>query len=296
MAALLVLTVMLLCCAYAQDPKFTVSQPTSVSAVVGRPVILSCKFSYPPYTGPLEMSVYWRIGNFHGAFIYNRTKTINFTRQDYKGRISLVGDPQREKTASIRITDLREKDSTFYFCRVQVKQNNGNTEQWQSIPGTHLSVSVQTSTTIQSDTSTRICTTRGPTSTAQTAVGDTKGPQELIPVISGVVVGILLLICVIGLTCFLLRRSRGRRQADKGIKEASQKEASQPEMYVSVRKTESRQPAQFSPKSLEEVQLESALVYASLNLKSSSTARKKELRAPLPEETLYAAVRHGAPS
>ncbi|XP_030044085.1 uncharacterized protein LOC115458336 [Microcaecilia unicolor] len=125
----------------AQHPRFDVFQPESVSAVVGESVTLPCSFSYPRDFGPIRnVNVYWRINTFHGDFIYSHTEES--TRQDYRGRIFLDGDPLRENTASIRITDLRETDSERYFCRVKVIGSGGRTEQWQNFSGTALRVSV----------------------------------------------------------------------------------------------------------------------------------------------------------
>ncbi|XP_030043745.1 paired immunoglobulin-like type 2 receptor beta isoform X2 [Microcaecilia unicolor] len=293
MAALLVLTVMFLCCTSdvsAQHPRFDVFQPESVSAVVGGSVTLPCSFSYPRDFGPTQnVNVYWRINNFHGGYIYRHTE--KFTHQDYRGRIFLDGDPLRKNTASIKITDLRKEDSERYFCRVEVIGSGGRTEVWQNISGTALSVAVSTSTTIQTSTQ----TTSVATQTWREPIDRDQGSgKPSIFLIIGVVAGTLLLICIIGTTCFVLRRNRGQRQAGKDTKEGSQNEAAQPEMYENIRKGVSGQPAQSSPESQEKVESDGGLIYSSLNHKISNTARKEAPRvSPSEEGTVYAAVRHG---
>ncbi|XP_029435545.1 uncharacterized protein LOC115077396 [Rhinatrema bivittatum] len=148
----------------AQMPSYVVNQPESVSAVLGGSVTLPCSFSYPRAIEPLQdLRVYWRSDSFHGPVIYNPSE--GFTRQDYAGRISLVGDPRGQKTASIRIRDLRERDSNWYFCRVGVRTNDGKTETWQSFPGTELTVTAVEISTLGVDEEGRTrATTPGATS------------------------------------------------------------------------------------------------------------------------------------
>ncbi|XP_065425240.1 uncharacterized protein LOC103307443 [Chrysemys picta bellii] len=108
--ALLLLAGILLGAA-AQDPRYQITQPVSLSAPAGGSVTLPCTFTYPDEIEPLQdLRVYWRRGGFHGKFIYNHTE--GFTRWDYRGRIVLVGDPRGSRTASIRIDRLQESDAS----------------------------------------------------------------------------------------------------------------------------------------------------------------------------------------
>uniref|UniRef100_A0A8C3F3L6 Ig-like domain-containing protein n=1 Tax=Chrysemys picta bellii TaxID=8478 RepID=A0A8C3F3L6_CHRPI len=123
----------------AQDPRYQITQPVSLSAPAGGSVTLPCTFIYPDEIEPLrDLRVYWRRGGFHGEFIYNHTE--GFTHWDYGDRIVLVGDPRGSQTASIRIDRLRESDTSEYVCHVRVQKNNGEWDQWRSHPGTHLMV------------------------------------------------------------------------------------------------------------------------------------------------------------
>ncbi|XP_067417997.1 paired immunoglobulin-like type 2 receptor beta [Emydura macquarii macquarii] len=123
----------------AQDPRYQVFQPVSVSAPAGSSVTLPCNFTYPKDIEPVrDLRVYWRRGGFHGEFIYNHTE--NFTHPDYWGRIALVGDPQRSRTASICIDWLRMSDANFYLCFIRLQKKNSQWEQWRNVHGTNLTV------------------------------------------------------------------------------------------------------------------------------------------------------------
>nr|XP_033781469.1 polymeric immunoglobulin receptor-like isoform X1 [Geotrypetes seraphini] len=140
-SAMPLLALILVAIVSAQDPRYEVFQPELVSAVVGESIILPCSFSYPQEIEPIwKVRVYWRINNFHGSYIFKDTN--DFVHPDYAERLSLHGLPTREKTASLRIEDLRESDSNRYFCRVVLTMNDEVTEEIQCIHGTELRVSV----------------------------------------------------------------------------------------------------------------------------------------------------------
>nr|XP_033781470.1 protein turtle homolog B-like isoform X2 [Geotrypetes seraphini] len=139
-SAMPLLALILVAIVSAQDPRYEVFQPELVSAVVGESIILPCSFSYPQEIEPIwKVRVYWRINNFHGSYIFKDTN--DFVHPDYAERLSLHGLPTREKTASLRIEDLRESDSNRYFCRVVLTMNDEVTEEIQCIHGTELRVS-----------------------------------------------------------------------------------------------------------------------------------------------------------
>nr|XP_033781474.1 uncharacterized protein LOC117350885 [Geotrypetes seraphini] len=83
--------------------------------------------------------MYWRINNFNGDYIYKQKE--DFTHQDYKGRISMHGEPWSDKTASIKINNLRTRDSNRYFCQLEVTTNLGTSKMWKSPHWTELRVS-----------------------------------------------------------------------------------------------------------------------------------------------------------
>ncbi|XP_030043742.1 uncharacterized protein LOC115458073 isoform X1 [Microcaecilia unicolor] len=135
------LVLILVTVASAQDSRYEVFQPELVSAVVGEAIILPCSFSYPREIEPIwDVRVYWRINNLHGGYIYKDMK--DFIHPEYAGRLSLHGLPMVDKTASLRITGLRESDSNRYYCRVVMTMNDEGTEEMQNVNGTELRVSV----------------------------------------------------------------------------------------------------------------------------------------------------------
>ncbi|XP_053861398.1 paired immunoglobulin-like type 2 receptor beta isoform X1 [Malaclemys terrapin pileata] len=202
--ALLLLAGILLAAA-AQDPRYQINQPVSLSAPAGGSVTLPCTFIYPEEIKPLQdLRVYWRRGGFYGEFIYNHTE--GFTRQDYRDRIVLVGDPRGSRTASICINRLRESDASEYVCHIRVQRNNGTWEQWRRHPGTHLTVTAQALTTNAP------CTAQA--TTPATATTQRPAGTGAAPVIGGVLAGAVLLAGIIGLAVYGARKRTGRRQKD----------------------------------------------------------------------------------
>uniref|UniRef100_A0A8C3EYL4 Immunoglobulin V-set domain-containing protein n=1 Tax=Chrysemys picta bellii TaxID=8478 RepID=A0A8C3EYL4_CHRPI len=123
----------------AQETRYQITQPVSLSAPARGSVTLPCAFTYPREIEPLrDVQIYWRWGGFHGKFIYNHTE--GFTHPDYGGRIILVGDPRGSRTASIRIDWLWESDASEYVCHVRVQKQDNEWEQWRSVPGINLTV------------------------------------------------------------------------------------------------------------------------------------------------------------
>ncbi|XP_032872882.1 paired immunoglobulin-like type 2 receptor beta [Amblyraja radiata] len=123
---------------------FWVDQPRQVNGVEGGSVTLPCNLSYPDNRRPRGFDVFWRFGEFHGQFIFNRLRA--FTYSHYKGRITFVGFPIRDHTASIRLDNLRRNDSGRYFCRLMILGDVNDV--WQSFKGTLLSVGERPSVTV----------------------------------------------------------------------------------------------------------------------------------------------------
>ncbi|KAL1764236.1 paired immunoglobulin-like type 2 receptor alpha, partial [Sigmodon hispidus] len=74
--------------------------------------------------------------HFHGGYI-NRSAP-NFIHKRFKNRL-LLNWTQPQTSGVLRILDLKEEDQTRYFCRVHLNTRNCK-EVWQSINGTHLTV------------------------------------------------------------------------------------------------------------------------------------------------------------
>uniref|UniRef100_A0A8C3F5M6 Immunoglobulin V-set domain-containing protein n=1 Tax=Chrysemys picta bellii TaxID=8478 RepID=A0A8C3F5M6_CHRPI len=138
--------------AAAQETRYQITQPVSLSAPARGSVTLPCAFTYPREIEPLrDVQIYWRWGGFHGKFIYNHTE--GFTHPDYGGRIILVGDPRGSRTASIRIDWLWESDASEYVCHVRVQKQDNEWEQWRSVPGINLTVTALWPCSVQTTSS-----------------------------------------------------------------------------------------------------------------------------------------------
>ncbi|XP_053861400.1 paired immunoglobulin-like type 2 receptor alpha isoform X2 [Malaclemys terrapin pileata] len=277
--ALLLLAGILLAAA-AQDPRYQINQPVSLSAPAGGSVTLPCTFIYPEEIKPLQdLRVYWRRGGFYGEFIYNHTE--GFTRQDYRDRIVLVGDPRGSRTASICINRLRESDASEYVCHIRVQRNNGTWEQWRRHPGTHLTVTAQALTTNAP------CTAQA--TTPATATTQRPAGTGAAPVIGGVLAGAVLLAGIIGLAVYGARKRTGRRQKDPlARRERGQLQAEGGDEYMEVGAGgQDVPPPQRSPKPQDP-----GLLYAALAFAEPGTAlRQPEPRGAPMDETLYSAVR-----
>ncbi|XP_063786217.1 uncharacterized protein LOC134934789 [Pseudophryne corroboree] len=103
----------------------------------GGSVTLPCNFSYPEDgDSSTKVSVYWRQGRTSpcGDFDFIYYNTEGWTH-DYTGRISLVGNPQEQRTATITIQNLRKTDGPMFCCRVRI-YNQRRHEMWQNRHGT----------------------------------------------------------------------------------------------------------------------------------------------------------------
>lgn len=126
---------------YSDENKaYCTEQPDSIRVDTGGSVIIPCHFSYPKNVTQEEVRVYWRHakGGRCGSnyFIYNHTE--RWTHADYRGRISMEGNPELERTATIRIQKLREKDGPMFCCRISIYYNGQIKEEWQNRHGTYI--------------------------------------------------------------------------------------------------------------------------------------------------------------
>ncbi|PIN98043.1 hypothetical protein AB205_0178960, partial [Aquarana catesbeiana] len=123
-----------------EDKSYCTEQPDSIRVEKGGSVIIPCHFSYPKNVTPEEVRVYWRHakGGRCGSneFIYNHTE--NRIHAAYRGRISVAGNPQKKRTATIRIQNLRENDGPMFCCRISLYYNGEAIESWQNRHGTYL--------------------------------------------------------------------------------------------------------------------------------------------------------------
>ncbi|XP_073479048.1 uncharacterized protein [Aquarana catesbeiana] len=123
-----------------KNRSFCTEQPDSIRVEKGGSVIIPCHFSYPKSDKPEEVRVYWRHATEgrcgSNEVIYNHTE--RWTHAAYKGRISMEGNPERERTATIRIQKLRDTDGPMFCCRISLYYNGQRKEEWQNIPGTYI--------------------------------------------------------------------------------------------------------------------------------------------------------------
>ncbi|CAM5179075.1 unnamed protein product [Eretmochelys imbricata] len=254
----------------AQDPRYQITQPGSLSAPAGGSVTLPCNFTYPREIEPLQdLRVYWRLG-FHGQFIYNHTE--RFTSPDYGGRIVLVGDARGNRTASICITRLWVSDAGEYVCHIRVRKHDGQWEQWRCHPGTQLTVTAQASTTHAP------CTER-----TQRPAG-----QGAAPVIGGALAGAVLLAGIIGLAVYGARKRPGARQKDPPARRAQGQSQGEGEyMDIGAGGQDVSPEPQHPPDPPDP-----GLLYASLAFTETGAApRQPDPRGAPTGETLYSAVR-----
>ncbi|XP_022356893.1 paired immunoglobulin-like type 2 receptor alpha [Enhydra lutris kenyoni] len=157
-----------------------------------------------------RVSVALRRTHFHGEFIYNSTR--RFIHPDYKNRISLelsVG----QRTGSLQISNLQEKDGNMYFCRIQVETLRCGKRLWQALEGTKLTITPALKTT------TAAPTIHGPSTTGPTTTGlsvlegnrsSASSPMSVEPVVIVTLANTVLKTAILGLIlCLRWKRSKG---------------------------------------------------------------------------------------
>ncbi|XP_043771102.1 paired immunoglobulin-like type 2 receptor alpha [Cervus elaphus] len=135
---------------------FGMKQPTDLSAPEGGSIHIPFSFFHSWELAKVpNMRISWRWKHFHGEFIYNMTPP--FIHENFKNRLFLNWT-EREKTGSLRISDLRREDQSVYFCRVQLDTLTDGKQVWQSIEGTTLTITPGRKTTTQNPTTTAATT------------------------------------------------------------------------------------------------------------------------------------------
>ncbi|XP_036028182.1 paired immunoglobulin-like type 2 receptor beta [Onychomys torridus] len=126
---------------------FGVNQPAHLSGVQGGSIEIPFSFYYPwELAEDPQMSIHWRWKNYHGEFIYNHTPP--FILEHFKNRL-ILNWTQPQTSGVLRILNLKEKDQIVYIGRVRLNTREGMKE-FQSIPGTQLTITRAISTTRQS--------------------------------------------------------------------------------------------------------------------------------------------------
>ncbi|XP_069610704.1 uncharacterized protein [Ranitomeya imitator] len=119
--------------------QYCTAQRGTIIVAVGGSVTIPCTFTYPQQKDR-SVQVYWRRGGNDrcGArdLIYNHTE--NWTHPNYTERISLVGNPKEEQTATITIRNLRKSDRPMFCCRIHLYEGSKIIQQWQNRHGTFI--------------------------------------------------------------------------------------------------------------------------------------------------------------
>uniref|UniRef100_A0A8C8U3K9 Immunoglobulin domain-containing protein n=1 Tax=Peromyscus maniculatus bairdii TaxID=230844 RepID=A0A8C8U3K9_PERMB len=186
---------------------FWVNQPARLSGVQGGSIEIPFSFYFPwELAEDPQMRIIWRWEQFHGKFIYNSTPP--FIHKHFKNRL-ILNWTQPQTSGVLRIQNLKKKDQTVFFCRVHLNTKEGMKE-FQSIPGTNLTIT-HGETTSPSPTMATSALTR----TALTATeGKKSGKNQNLGLGTRVglaVAAAVLLAGVVGLTVFLgWRRRKGK--------------------------------------------------------------------------------------
>ncbi|XP_032706713.1 paired immunoglobulin-like type 2 receptor alpha [Lontra canadensis] len=201
------------------DPStnYGIKQPDRLSAPKGGSVRIPFSFYHDwELAKDPRVSVAFKRTHFHGQFIYNSTQT--FIHKDYKNRISLEL-PVGQRTGSLQISNLQEKDENIYFCRIQVETLRCGKKVWQALEGTKLTITpaLKTTTTAPTTTAptTTAPTTTGPTTTGVGDLEDSKSSTSSVLSVEAAVgvalAAAVLIIAILGLILYLRRKkSKGK--------------------------------------------------------------------------------------
>ncbi|XP_073510632.1 uncharacterized protein [Phyllobates terribilis] len=122
-----------------KNRQYCTEQQGTIIVEEGGSVTIPCNFTYPQDRN-VDVRVYWRRGGKDrcgdGNIIYNHTE--GRTHPNYTGRISMVGNPKEEGTATITISNLRRSDRPMFCCRIHLYEGSNIIEQWQNRPGTFI--------------------------------------------------------------------------------------------------------------------------------------------------------------
>lgn len=195
---------------YTRVNDFGFNQPANISGVQGSSIEIPFSFYFPweLATDP-QMSIAWKWKHFHGEFIYNSTQ--RFIHEHFKDRL-IVNWTQGQRSGVLRILNLKKNDQTTYFGRVFLQTTEGM-KKWQSIPGTNLIVTNNTSTPATLPSTTTATPSTHPQTVMTKGMKDKKksglDPQTIIGL---AVAAAVFLAVVLGLTVFLgWRRKQGQR-------------------------------------------------------------------------------------
>ncbi|XP_004761556.1 paired immunoglobulin-like type 2 receptor alpha [Mustela putorius furo] len=275
---------------------YGINQPDRLSAPEGGSVRIPFSFYHDWQLAPdPRVSVALRRTHFHGPVIYNSTQP--FIHKDYRNRISLELSPG-QRSGSLQISNLQEKDGNLYFCRIQVETLRCGTKVWQALEGTELTITPAFKTTTTAPTTTAPTTT-APTTTDVGDLEDSKSSTSSVLSVEaavGVALAVaVLIIAILGLILYLRRkRSKGLKTNARAVPEGSVQNTEEKYENIGIKRqqTEPRMEPKLEPK--DEAQGDNPILYASLTLSSSSSRAAPPHLPPKEapqEETLYSLVK-----
>ncbi|XP_056426077.1 uncharacterized protein LOC130367591 isoform X2 [Hyla sarda] len=114
---------------------FNVTQPYNITGHRGESVTLSCSYTSYMERDVLGVTIYWRLGNLSGPYVYHPYKEM--VHPGYRGRTGIQG------AADLHIQGVKMSDDSMYYCFVIITLCNGTTEYGKQIQygeGTRLIV------------------------------------------------------------------------------------------------------------------------------------------------------------
>uniref|UniRef100_A0A8I5ZLA3 Immunoglobulin V-set domain-containing protein n=1 Tax=Rattus norvegicus TaxID=10116 RepID=A0A8I5ZLA3_RAT len=131
---------------YQKMQDYGVDQPAVLNGFQGSSIEIPFSFYFPwELAKDPQMSIAWRLKNFHGEFIYK--STLSFIHEHFKDRL-ILNWTQGQTSGVHRILNLKENDQAIYFSKVCLQTTEGM-KCWQSIPGTKLNITHALSTTMR---------------------------------------------------------------------------------------------------------------------------------------------------
>ncbi|XP_056426072.1 uncharacterized protein LOC130367587 [Hyla sarda] len=100
-----------------QSSAFNVTQPYTITGHRGESVALSCSYTSFMERDVLGVTIYWRLGNLSGPYVYHHYKEM--VHPGYRGRTGIQG------AADLHIQGVKMSDDSMYYCFVIIRLCTG---------------------------------------------------------------------------------------------------------------------------------------------------------------------------
>ncbi|XP_069816123.1 uncharacterized protein [Dendropsophus ebraccatus] len=97
---------------------FNITQPHTITGHRGESATLSCSYTSYMESDVLGTTIYWRLGNLSGPYVYHPYKEMVYP--GYRGRTEITG------AADLHIQGLNMSDDAMYYCFVMVRLCTGS--------------------------------------------------------------------------------------------------------------------------------------------------------------------------